>query len=72
MLRKKNAQEALLLSPESSSLYAQSSYDSTFSVEDDSYVELRLTASCGGILGRVKIFEDASFSFSPHEVPHTT
>ena len=72
MLRKKNAQEALLLSPETSSLYAQSSYDSTFSVEDDSFVELRLTASCGGILGRVKIFEDASFSFSPHEVPHTT
>ena len=72
MLRKKNAQEALLLSPENSSLYAQSSYDSTFSVEDDSYVELRLTAICGGILGRVKIFEDASFSFSPHEVPHNT
>lgn len=68
MLTKKSAQEALLLSPESSSLYVQSSYDSTASVEDDSFVELRLTASCGGVLGRVKVFEDASFSFSPHEV----
>ncbi len=69
MLRKKSAQEALLLSPENSSLYVQSSYDSTGSIEDDSYVELRLTASCGGVLGRVKVFEDASFSFLPHEVP---
>ena len=68
MLRKKSAQEALLFSPENSSLYVQSSYDSTVSIEDDSYVELRLTASCGGVLGRVKVFEDASFSFSPHEV----
>lgn len=69
MLRKKSAQEALLLSPESSSLNVQSSYDSTGSIEDDSYVELRLTASCGGVLGRVKVFEDASFTFLPHEVP---
>ena len=70
MLRKRSAQDALLLSPENSSLYTRSSYDSSISVEDDSYVELRLTASCGGVLGRVKIFEDASFSFSPHEVAH--
>ncbi len=69
MLRKKSAQEALLLSPDSSSLNVQSSYDSTGSNEDDSYVELRLTASCGGVLGRLKVFEDASFSFLPHEVP---
>ena len=69
MLRKKSAQEALLLSPESSSLNVQSSYDSTGSIEDDSYVELRLTASCGGVLGRVKVFEDASFTFLPHKVP---
>ena len=69
MLRKKSAQEALLLSPENSSLYVQSSYDANVPVEDDSYVKLRLTASCGGVLGRVKVFEDASFSFSPHEVP---
>ncbi len=68
MLRKKSAQEALLLSPENSSLHVQSSYDSTGSTEDDSYVELRLTASCGGVLGRVKVLEDASFSFLPHEV----
>ncbi|KAL0044874.1 hypothetical protein WJX82_000765 [Trebouxia sp. C0006] len=69
MLRKKSAQEALLLSPESSSLNVQSSYDSTGSIEDDIYVELRLTASCGGVLGRVKVFEDASFTFLPHEDP---
>lgn len=69
MLRKKSAQEALLLSPDNSSLHVQSSYDSNVSIEDDSYVELRLTASCGGVIGRVKVFEDASFSFLPHEVP---
>jgi len=69
MLRKKSAQEALLLSPENSSVHVQSSYDSTGSTEDDSYVELRLFASCGGVLGRVKVFEDASFTFLPHEVP---
>ncbi|KAL0029421.1 hypothetical protein WJX77_006321 [Trebouxia sp. C0004] len=44
MLRKKSAQDALLLSPENPSF-------------------------CGGVLGRVKVFEDASFSFSPHEDP---
>ncbi len=67
MLRKRTAQEALLLSPESSSLYAESVV-SNDSVVDDSLVALRLTASCGGVIGRVKIFEDASFSFAPHEV----
>ena len=65
-----SAHEALLSGRGSSDLHSSSYQDSTAPVEDDSYVEMRFTASCNGVLGNAKIFNDASFTFKPHEVAY--
>ena len=68
MLRKRTPQDAPLLDRQGSSLGSQPGVGLSGLNDDDSAVELRLTASCNGALGSVKIYTDASFSFSPHEV----
>lgn len=65
MLRNASAQEALLLSPELNSSSHQISGDF---FADESFVELRFTASCEGTLGTAKIYNDGSFTFNSHMV----
>lgn len=67
MLRKRTPQDAPLLDRQGSSLGSQPGVGLSGLNDDDRAVELRLTASCNGALGSVKIYTDASFSFSPHE-----
>ena len=35
-------------------------------VADESFVEMRFTASCEGVLGTAKIYNDGSFTFNSH------
>ena len=66
MLRETNAQEALLLNPTTSGIsFGQESAEF---LHDESFVEMRFTASGKGALGTAKIYNDGSFSFKSHGV----
>ena len=68
MLRKPSAQEALLLSPEHSGGNSSSYQHSSEFNTDESFVEMRFTATCEGALGTAKIYNDGSFTFKSHTV----
>ena len=65
MLRGASAQEALLLSPGLNSSCNQMSGEL---IADESFVAMRFTASCEGVLGTAKIYNDGSFTFNSHTV----
>lgn len=68
MPRKASAQEALLLSPELSGLNSGSHQGFGELLADESFVEMRFTASCEGTFGTAKIYNDGSFTFHSHTV----
>lgn len=59
MLRKRGVQDALL---------PESSFGVESSCEDPSEIDLRLSAQCQGLAGKVKVCRDGSFSFKQTEV----
>lgn len=65
MFRKASAQEALLLSPDNAFNSSSHQISGEFAA-DESFVEMRFTASCEGVFGTAKIYNDGSFTFNSH------
>lgn len=66
MFRKASPQEALLSSPDNAGLDSSSSQMFGEFIADESFVEMRFTASCEGVFGTAKIYNDGSFTFNSH------